>query len=723
MATWPDLTEYHEALQSPQRSLGDAELQKSQIDKDRFGMPKPATGGNAVVYKATEGENVWAVRCFLRPISDHAERYAAISKHLQKSRSAHGTRFFYLAEGLRIKGGAFPMVKMAWVQGQHLDRFVEQLLGRPDDLAALREKFRTLVKDVERAKFAHGDLQHGNILVSGKDLLLIDYDGMWVPALIGRQATELGHRAYQHPKRSMADYGPYLDRFSALVIYLSLRALEIDRKLWDQYYTGDNLLFVREDFNEPGKSPIWGDLAALGDPEVSYLAGMLAAMVARPLKDLPRLESVLSRSAKLKPLTLKPGAPRAPEKPRWNAKPSRSGTAADLAPQWTVVWSRPGEKTEARWKKEIKDGPVEVETEVEVLAPDPVPIGFTVAGALIAGVAMGATVSPALGALAAGGGLIATRAISRLQKKKVKHIAIRPVEQQVLEQHKISVPGHKSAVTSLQCSADGRRLAVVTRLGECSTWELDTDGCRVSSVRLPPFDQSALASGTPKAAVASEKGILVSDLLAGSKFELPVDPANRAFAVAATADGAQVAYGQQMGNLTVVEVTSKKTLAQITGTGSRITALALSEDGAFLVSGSNGGTVRIHRIAPKPEKLGEGADHRGAVVALAAAAKGQAFASADESGQVILWGKAGQKQAAANVGGRGVKSLLFLGDHALAAGCADGTLKILNASSGAVLATHALGTAAVTALAFARDKLALAAGTQSGQVSMLALEA
>ena len=69
MATWPDLTEYHEALQYPERSLGDPELQKAQIEKDRFGMPKPATGGNAVAYKATEGQNVWAVRCFLRPSS------------------------------------------------------------------------------------------------------------------------------------------------------------------------------------------------------------------------------------------------------------------------------------------------------------------------------------------------------------------------------------------------------------------------------------------------------------------------------------------------------------------------------------------------------------------------------------------------------------------------------------------------------------------------------
>src|SRR5260370_38600758 len=186
MATWPALTEYHEALQFPERWLGDPELQKAKIEKDRFGMPKPATGGNAVVYKATEGLNGWAGRCFLGPVSDHAERYAAISKHLQKNRSEHSTKFVYLADGLRIKGSMFPIVKMAWVQGQHLDRCVEGLLGEPRNLAALREKVRTLVADIERAKFPHGDLQHGNILLTGAALRRSDDARMGLHPLIGR---------------------------------------------------------------------------------------------------------------------------------------------------------------------------------------------------------------------------------------------------------------------------------------------------------------------------------------------------------------------------------------------------------------------------------------------------------------------------------------------------------------------------------------------------------
>src|SRR2546427_12165886 len=118
--------------------------------------------------------------------------------------------------------------------------------------------------------------------------------------------------------------------------------------------------------------------------------------------------------------------------------------------------------------------------------------------------------------------------------------------------------------------------------------------------------------------------------------------------------------------------------------------------------------VQIHRMTPKAEKVGEGTQHRTAVTAVAAAAKGQAFASADDSGQVVIWGKNGQRQAAANAGGRGVKSLLFLGEQAVAAGCGDGTVKILNPSSVAVLATHKVGAAGGTALTVAKAKMSVA---------------
>ena len=50
----------------------------------------------------------------------------------------------------------------------------------------------------------------------------------YVPSLPVGQGAELGHKHFQHPKRSAADFGPEMDRFSFIVIDLSLRAIAHD---------------------------------------------------------------------------------------------------------------------------------------------------------------------------------------------------------------------------------------------------------------------------------------------------------------------------------------------------------------------------------------------------------------------------------------------------------------------------------------------------------------
>src|SRR2546421_12740049 len=71
----------------------------------------------------------------------------------------------------------------------------------------------------------------------------------------------------------------FRSRFSALVIYLSLAALERDVTLWERFHTGDNLIFVREDFQQLGRSAIWQHLRRIGSREIDQLAAALAAMV------------------------------------------------------------------------------------------------------------------------------------------------------------------------------------------------------------------------------------------------------------------------------------------------------------------------------------------------------------------------------------------------------------------------------------------------------------
>ena len=65
---------------------------------------------------------------------------------------------------------------------------------------------------------------------------LVDYDCLAVPALMGQTNLEVGLPAYQHPGRAAGTtLFPGLDNFSALVIYVALRALAAEPSLWDTF--------------------------------------------------------------------------------------------------------------------------------------------------------------------------------------------------------------------------------------------------------------------------------------------------------------------------------------------------------------------------------------------------------------------------------------------------------------------------------------------------------
>ena len=85
-------------------------------------------------------------------------------------------------------------------------------------------------------------LQHGNIMVNDGELYLVDYDGMFVPSMAGSSSNELGHRNYQHPRRSAETFGPHLDNFSAWVIYISLQAMVKDEWIYERLGSGDDCL-------------------------------------------------------------------------------------------------------------------------------------------------------------------------------------------------------------------------------------------------------------------------------------------------------------------------------------------------------------------------------------------------------------------------------------------------------------------------------------------------
>lgn len=285
---WPVASDFQEAVQNPRDSFSDAELQSGVPELDPLGLPRPRAGGFAVVFKMQCGGRNWAIKCFTREFLDQQSRYAAVSNHLGNVRLPYTVGFKFLSNGIRVRGKYYPVLKMEWVEGDNLKDYIERNLKSPARLRDLALRWNQMLAALQAAKVAHGDLQDRNVLVCDGDLRLIDYDGMYVPALAGQESHELGARNYQHPKRTNLDFGPHLDHFASWVVSLSLLALAADRSLWTRFNAGDDcLLLRRKDFEDPDSSPVLGALESLPDESVKIATRLFKSIVFLPPAHVP----------------------------------------------------------------------------------------------------------------------------------------------------------------------------------------------------------------------------------------------------------------------------------------------------------------------------------------------------------------------------------------------------------------------------------------------------
>lgn len=313
------MSDYQEAVQHPASCFRDPQLRRGVAQLDRLGLPLPVTGNFASVYRIVTGGTPYAARCFLRHRPDHEHRYTAIGHCLRQHAFGFTVNFEYQGQGIRVRNQWYPLVKMEWARGLTLGAFVESHLGDPAALARVSRRLHQIISQLRAASIAHGDLQLGNVLVAGDDIKLIDYDGMYVPRLRGLPAPELGHPHFQHPGRSTAHFGSYLDDFSLMVITISLAALQVEPGLWQELQAGDDcLLLRREDFRRPGQTRAWQVLEKIKDPSLATW--------------LERLQHCLAQAPdRAVPLEW-PGPVRVLSSPRWHPAPVEKEAAAAVTP-------------------------------------------------------------------------------------------------------------------------------------------------------------------------------------------------------------------------------------------------------------------------------------------------------------------------------------------------------------------------------------------------------
>lgn len=291
--SWPTPQDYNEAIQNPRACFSDPDLKNGIVDTNALGLPRAMTGAFASVYRINSEGKSWAVRCFLTSRLDQKDRYRHISDFVLFDDLDCTIDFHFVEQGINVKGKWYPCLKMPWVSGETLDVYLSRNYKTPGKIKKLLEEFHKMVDELERAGIGHGDLQHGNIIVTDAGIRLVDYDALYVPALLGRKSLELGHPNYQHPDRNEHHFDPDVDNFSCWLIHASLLALAIDPDLYDNFGGGDEcILFRRTDLARPEESKLFEALlqhpsASIRDM-TSILRRMLwAAPLSIPILDCP----------------------------------------------------------------------------------------------------------------------------------------------------------------------------------------------------------------------------------------------------------------------------------------------------------------------------------------------------------------------------------------------------------------------------------------------------
>jgi predicted Ser/Thr protein kinase len=251
--SWPKPEAYQESAKQPQMSFKDRELRRAQYTFEF------SSGKHGIVFHFKAQHRHLAVKCFFRDNPERETRYAAIKSALSSNAKSYLVDFEYQREGIHAAGRWLPILKMDWVQGEPLNKFLwsTQQLWVPgqvetdamhrQQLAKSQQKIDTglmrvrgMIQSLYSSGIAHGDLSDANILVTEHGIKLVDYDNMFVQSLGGLQSQEFGEPLFQHPGRTLTHFGPYMDNFSAWVIDNAITFLSLYPDAF--HWTWDDIL-------------------------------------------------------------------------------------------------------------------------------------------------------------------------------------------------------------------------------------------------------------------------------------------------------------------------------------------------------------------------------------------------------------------------------------------------------------------------------------------------
>ena len=256
---YPLISEYVRAIQDASNNLD--ELAHLVPVQDDHGEPYRSSGAFAVVFKMKDEQTgkCYALKCFTEEQEGRAEAYRQIADELEFVDSSYITSVKYFEKEIFVDSSCeedeFPVLLMDWIDGETMESYIAENYQDNYAMAMLCYRFCKMAAWLRSQPFAHGDIKPDNIMVRPDgNLTLVDYDGMFVPAMKSQKSLTIGTKDFSHPLRTVDDFDETIDDFALASIALSLKAISMNSTLLDTYGASDKLLFSESDYRNPSSS-------------------------------------------------------------------------------------------------------------------------------------------------------------------------------------------------------------------------------------------------------------------------------------------------------------------------------------------------------------------------------------------------------------------------------------------------------------------------------------
>ena len=265
---YPLISEYVKAIQDAGDNLEQLAYLTPVLDD--HGEPYRSSGAFAVVFKMLDKSTgkYYALKCFTEEQEGRADAYRQIADELDMVDSPYITSVKYMEKELFVDSQCeedeFPVLLMDWVDGETMEAYIAANYHNQSVMSMLCYRFGKMAAWLRTQSFAHGDIKPDNIIVRPDgSLALVDYDGMFVPAMKGCKSPTIGTKDFSHPLRTVDDFDETIDDFSLASIALSLKAISMNSTLLDTYGASDRLLFSEKDYRTPSNSKVISALQGL----------------------------------------------------------------------------------------------------------------------------------------------------------------------------------------------------------------------------------------------------------------------------------------------------------------------------------------------------------------------------------------------------------------------------------------------------------------------------